>query len=79
MKRAILIVAVLLLAPSFVYSQLYDNEIPKYGGIDGRRSRPTRIENYRIDGPALALTTKQPTTPYDGALPSSRRLTGEWQ
>jgi tetratricopeptide (TPR) repeat protein len=33
MKRAILVVAVLLLAPSFVYSQLYDNEIPKYGGI----------------------------------------------
>lgn len=33
MKRAILIVAVVLLAPSFVYSQLYDNEIPKYGGI----------------------------------------------
>jgi Flp pilus assembly protein TadD len=33
MKRAILIVAFILLGPSLIYAQLLDNEIPKYGGI----------------------------------------------
>jgi tetratricopeptide (TPR) repeat protein len=33
MKRAILIVAFVLLGPSVIYPQLLDNEIPKYGGI----------------------------------------------
>jgi len=33
MKRAILIAAFVLLCPFVIYSQLLDNEIPKYGGI----------------------------------------------
>ena len=57
MKRAILIVAVVLLAPSFVYSQLFDNEIPKYGGLK-RTPEQAKADQKFIDSMVQRFGTR---------------------